>query len=273
MQHIHDNPDGDLSLDALAEVAAMSRFQWHRVFRAMTGETSAQAVRRVRALRAAQWLVSTDWSVEQIAVRAGYGTLRGFNRSFRELYGMTPSAYRRVGNPGAVQVLLRRGGRDMHDVRIEERPSLRLAALGHTGPYIKAGRTFEQVSAIFTARDLWPQARGMVGVYYDDPGSKPEGELRADAGIVVEPGFPIPDGLHEVLLDRGPCAVLRFKGPYSELHTAYDYLYGEWLPQSGREPAERPPYEVYLNTPRDVAPQDLLTEICAPLVPVAVSAE
>lgn len=26
LQHIHDHPDGDLSLDALAEVAAMSRF-------------------------------------------------------------------------------------------------------------------------------------------------------------------------------------------------------------------------------------------------------
>ena len=42
LDHIHDNPAGDLSLDALADVAAMSRFHWHRVFRAITGETAAQ---------------------------------------------------------------------------------------------------------------------------------------------------------------------------------------------------------------------------------------
>nr|MCU0854535.1 AraC family transcriptional regulator [Paracoccaceae bacterium] len=41
LDHIAENPAGDLSLDALADVAAMSRFHWHRVFHAMTGETAA----------------------------------------------------------------------------------------------------------------------------------------------------------------------------------------------------------------------------------------
>ena len=60
LAYIHDYPDGDLSLDALSEVAAMSRFHWHRVFRAITGETCAQAVRRIRLHRAASWLVMTE---------------------------------------------------------------------------------------------------------------------------------------------------------------------------------------------------------------------
>ncbi|MEM9127216.1 MAG: AraC family transcriptional regulator, partial [Pseudomonadota bacterium] len=60
LAYIHENPAGDLSLDALADVAAMSRFHWHRVFRALTGETCAQAVRRIRLHRAAGWLVRTD---------------------------------------------------------------------------------------------------------------------------------------------------------------------------------------------------------------------
>jgi AraC family transcriptional regulator len=52
IDHIHANPAGDLSLDALADVAALSRFHFHRVFHAMTGETAADAVRRVRMHRA-----------------------------------------------------------------------------------------------------------------------------------------------------------------------------------------------------------------------------
>jgi AraC family transcriptional regulator len=55
------------------------------------------------------------------------------------------------------------------------------------------------------------------------------------------------------------------KGPYSNLKPAYDWVYGAWLPHSGREPADCPPFEDYLNTPQDTAPNDLLTEIHVPL--------
>lgn len=72
LEHIHANPAGDLSLDALADVAAMSRFHWHRVFHVMTGETCAQAVRRIRLYRAAEWLTGTDLPVAEIARRVGY---------------------------------------------------------------------------------------------------------------------------------------------------------------------------------------------------------
>src|SRR5262245_16154905 len=67
LAYIHDNLDGDLSLDRLADVACMSRFHWHRVFRAMTGETLADAVRRIRLSRAANALVSEERPIEEIA--------------------------------------------------------------------------------------------------------------------------------------------------------------------------------------------------------------
>ena len=67
LDHIHDNPAGDLSLDALSDVAAMSRFHWHRVFRAMTGETLAQAVRRIRMQRASYLLAMTEDAQEGLA--------------------------------------------------------------------------------------------------------------------------------------------------------------------------------------------------------------
>jgi AraC-like DNA-binding protein len=45
---ICDNLDGVLSLVALADASEMSRFHWHRVYRAMTGETCAQTAHPVR---------------------------------------------------------------------------------------------------------------------------------------------------------------------------------------------------------------------------------
>lgn len=78
------------------------------------------------------------------------------------------------------------------------------------------------------------------------------------------------DGLDEVNLPGGRFAVLHFKGPYAGLHKAYPYLYGEWLAGSGAgsgtEPRHAPCFEVYLNSPADTAPEDLLTDICMPIV-------
>jgi AraC family transcriptional regulator len=42
-------------------------------------------------------------------------------------------------------------------------------------------------------------------------------------------------------------------------------LLGIWLPASGESYGTTPMFEVYLNSPMDTAPDDLLTEICLPL--------
>lgn len=264
VQHIHDNPAGDLSLDALAEVAALSRFHWHRVFAAMTGETCAQAVRRIRAHKAAHWLVQTDWPVSVIALRSGHRNVQSFARTFRAQFGVTPAEFRAAGVPGDFE-LLRTGRLKMADFEIRELPTRRLAALPHQGSFSEIGRAFQQVAAVFNARRLWPEARGMVGVYYSDPSAMPEAELRSHAGIAVGAEFDMPEVLEEVVLPAGSHAVMLYKGPYAGLPAAWEALYGKALPASGRLPAESPSFELYLNDPTEVVPEDLLTEICVPL--------
>ncbi len=265
VRHIHDNPAGDLSLDALADVAAMSRFHWHRVFYAMTGETCAQAVRRIRAHRAAHWLVQTDWSVAVIARRSGHRNVQSFSRSFRSQFGVTPAVFRSTGVPGDFQVF-RKGERQMVEYEIRALPATRLAALPHRGAYNEIGSAFQQVAAVFNARRLWPEARGMVGVYHSDPSSVPEAELRSHAGVRVANGFEMPEVLEEVILPAGPHAVMLYTGPYAGLPGAWDALYGQALPASGRMPSDLPSFELYLNDPTEVPPEALLTEICVPLL-------
>ncbi len=265
LDYIHDNPDADLSLDVLADIAAMSRFHWHRVFHGMTGETCADAVRRIRLNRAASWLSQTDQPVARIAERIGYANEQSFVRAFRMAYRMTPNAFRKNGawTPETRAFLMEK--ETMFDVDVTTAPARRLAALPHKGPYLEIGEAFEKVTAIASSRNLWPAVRSVVGIYYDDPSAVPEAELRSHAGLDLAPDSDLPDGLEEVNIPGGTIARLRFKGPYAGLKSAYDYLYGEWLPSSGREPGNSPCYEVYLNAPAEVAPEDLLTDICVPL--------
>ena len=264
LAYIHDHTDGDLSLDRLADVAAMSRFHWHRVFRALTGETCAQAVRRIRLHRAAVWLVMGEMPVAQVAACAGYSNQDSFSRAFSDAYGSSPAAFRRDGQVRLPNPALRTGSYPMYDVIIRTDPARRLAGLPHKGAYHEIGKSFEAFGAICESRQLWPQLGAVLGVYFDSPDDVAEAELRSFAGAEFS-GAVLPDGMEEVSLPGGRAAVLTYKGPYSGIHSAYHSLFGNWLPQSGEEPADQPCYEVYLNNPRDTAPEDLLTEICLPL--------
>lgn len=265
IDYIHSNPAGDLSLDTLADVAAMSRFHWHRVFHAMTGETCAAAVRRIRLQRAAAWLVDTDWPVAEVARRSGFGNLQSFTRIFSDALCQTPGAFRLERQRLKTQPHPRKGGYPVFPIEIADQPARRLAALEHQGKYTDIGRAFESLSALFTTRNLWGHARGMIGVYYDDPEAVPVDDLRSAAGVVVDDDFSVEDPMQVVTLPQGRYAIMHYKGPYAGLAEAYQHLYGTWLPQSGEEVGDHPPIEVYLNSPAEVAPDGLLTDVCVPL--------
>ncbi len=265
LQYIHENPAGDLSLDALADVAFMSRFHWHRVFQAMTGETCAQAVRRIRMYRASSWLLYSDRTVADIATAVGYPNIQSFSRTFAETFGMPPATFRKNGKPGLPRKPSAKGNFTMFTVNTETMPEKRLAALPHQGRYETIGTCWEQLAKTASQQNLWPRTAGMIGVHYDDPNVVDENKLRAHAGLVITDRDPVPSELEEVVLPAGPCAVLNYKGPYTAIKVAYDYLYGDWLPKSGREPADLPPYEIYLNDPAETDESELLTNIVVPL--------
>lgn len=264
LTYIYEHPDGDLSLDNLADVAAMSRFHWHRVFHAMTGETCAQAVRRMRLHRAAGRLVREKTKIDQIARDCGYPNPRSFGQAFRSAYGKTPHAFRKAGLFDAPALLCKTGDSEMTSVEIQNMAAKRLIGQPHKGEYMGIGSKFEQIGAMLNARDLWRDCGQVTGVYYDDPSAVAAPDLRSFAGVEWR-GGDTPEGFETLDLPAGRVAVLMFKGPYATIKSGYDALFGEWLPGSGETPADVPCFEVYLNDPRNTAPEDLLTQICLPL--------
>lgn len=153
----------------------------------------------------------------------------------------------------------------MYPVITRTDPARRLAAVPHKGPYIEIGRAFEKLGSTVAARGLYGRFGKMVGVYYCSPADMKPADLRSHAGLEAPEDLPVAAPLEEVRLPAGRHAVLTFKGPYAGLAAGYDQLFGIWLPSSGETPADSPVFEVYLNTPMDTAPEDLLTEICLPL--------
>lgn len=267
ISHIHDNLDGDLSLDTLAKVACMSPFHWHRVFFGVTGETLANCIRRVRLDRATFLLLQTKQSVGEIAAQCGYGNVQSFARSFQADYGLTPSKFRksdiayRASDPPKVSAP------KAFDIEIKQQPEVRLVAESHQGDYTLLGRTISQLFARLAVREVEVQLDCAISaaVLYDDPFLVPEPDLRSDIGFIISEESTLPDDFRELSIAPSRCAVLHFKGPYVGLFEAYRYLYGQWVPKNGVELSDLPIYTMILDDPREVAPNDLRTDLCLPL--------
>ncbi len=155
-----------------------------------------------------------------------------------------------------------------HEVEIRRLPDLRGYAVTHTGPYMKVSDAFMRIGAWVGQHGLIGPGAKVIGIFYDDPDTTPEAQLRAKACIMpadgapdVEPAPPV----ERATVAGGEYAVLLHTGPYADLKTAYQWLYGDWLRHSGREAANAPPFELYLNSPMDTAPADLRTELYLPL--------
>lgn len=266
MRHIRLNLAGDLSLDTLAGVAALSRFHFHRMFRAMQGETVAEAVRRTRLNHAAQLVSTTALPMARVAAACGYPNVQSFTRAFRAAFDAAPRTVRLFGQMPKPVLPKDQGIIPMHPVQIETHPARPVLALLHTGPYAAIGPTFDRLGAAIAHHGLGPAIAGPgVGIYHDDPETTPQQQLRAHAGVVVAAGTAPPDGLEALNLPGGRVAVLTLKGPYAGIAAAWSWLYGHWVPASGEEPADQPAYELYPNGPADTAPPDLVTLVCVPL--------
>lgn len=85
-----------LTVDELAEVAALSPRQFARAFRAETGQTPAKAVEQMRLEAARLMLEETRHPMEQVARESGFVDMRRMREAFMRQYGQPPQALRRL---------------------------------------------------------------------------------------------------------------------------------------------------------------------------------
>ncbi|WP_255505006.1 helix-turn-helix transcriptional regulator [Lysinibacillus sphaericus] len=97
--YIESHLSEKISLDDLANNAAMSKYHFHRIFSKYSDETVKQFVTRIKVERAGIFLaVRNDLSITDIALQYGYNDASTFNKSFKKYFGMSPLEYRKARN-------------------------------------------------------------------------------------------------------------------------------------------------------------------------------
>ncbi len=260
-------------LDALAAIAHFSPWHFHRVYRALTGETVGRTVARLRLLRALRLLADSDAPVTRIAMEVGYETPQALARALRSAIDASASELR------AQPALLRQHqlalaqppageGADAPplQLRIETVAPFEVVTLRRRGAFEELDAGFGELFGWAAQNDLLDDASLLLGVPLDDHRESPPQALEFDCAMAfsrqVQP--PAPFALRT--LGGGAHAVLRHVGPYELLEDALDRLL-DALAGSGHTLREAPVYYLFLDDPEQVPAAMLRADLHVPVAP------
>ncbi|MCQ8865764.1 AraC family transcriptional regulator [Vibrio splendidus] len=268
LTYIHSNLSSSLSLEDIATQSCWSRWQLQRVFQAETGLTVANYVRELKLSQAAEHLLDGKERVIDIALGLGFNSEISFSRSFKQMFGSSPSQYRkagkRVGLRKPIQVsetasTSEKGALSFVEVRIDERDS-----------FLVKGMTSE-ISGLFSLTQdfaqkvpqLWSRLEGEVEIPDDNvlqfigvvdlTQSCFDGtNIHYWAGVELQEGISIPqlpsiisERLEVLTVPKQTYAVVKHCGPIENLRHTLSWFVLNWMPSSGYRGVDGYELEVY----------------------------
>ena len=95
ISYVNDYYTENITLDFIAAYTHMSKSNFCRVFRKMTGETFGQYLNTYRITKVHQLLVETNLPLSKIANQTGFTSTAHMTRIFRQIHGKSPSGFRK----------------------------------------------------------------------------------------------------------------------------------------------------------------------------------
>ncbi len=269
VQYLNEQVESTHSLLDLAEIAELSPFHFHRVYRAVTGETPSGTLRRLRIARALMMLRDSTKPITDIAFDVGYESSQAFSKAFRQLTGCSATEAR-TNHDKLNNLLNELSGaqgpttdREL-EVRLVSVDPFKVVAARHAGPPEGLFTAFGDLYNWAENNGLLEDFRGIYGIPIDDPRDRVDDarfDCCFDFGPAADPG----DEYSEARLGGGLYAVTRHVGPYEGIDEKYDYLYGPWLLSSQYELSDIPSYNHYLNDPANAPPERWETDVYVPI--------
>lgn len=268
---IQSNIDRKLSLQELSEVAGFSCFHFHRIFSAFVGESPGSYIRRLTLEKSARMLAYSDKSITDISFENGFETPSSYSRAFKKVFGVSPSEYKNT-----VPVVLKSNEEYQKVLKelvmqnflgIKELEDMNVLYVRKTGNYEEAAcQAWSVLMKYCYSNKIRMEGTKCIGIGYDDPSITPENKLRYDACITCEDDIKVEGEISTQIIKGGKYAVFLHKGSYKNLNETYRAIFMEWVPSNGKQVANKPSFELYLNRdPRRTKPENLRTEIYIPI--------
>jgi AraC family transcriptional regulator len=239
----------ELSLDDIAAIAGVSRFQLVRAFGYATGTSVMRYVRARRLTEAARALAGGAPDILAVALDAGYGSHEAFTRAFRDQFGVTPEAVRADRSLANLQPMepirmTETPTATLAPPRFETTPALLIAGLGERFSHESIAGIPALWQRFNTEIDHVPGKIGQVayGVCFntDDAGT-----FDYIAGVQVRDYAELPKDYARVRIQPQRYAVFTHREHISTIRSTVTTIWSKWLPTSGFQAADAPFFERY----------------------------
>jgi AraC family transcriptional regulator len=269
--------DDSLSVDRLSEVAAFSKYHFHRQFTALFGLSAYRYLQLLRLKRAAHQLAFRHaMSITDIALISGYESSEAFARAFRKTIGQSPSEFRQrpqwrmlneIYQPfDAMRFKHMAKSFQQNQVTVVTVKPITVATLEHRGDPQLIGETIARFIAWRKQNQLPPRLSATFNIWYDNPNDVAPDAFRLDLCAATDKPISANEyGVVQKIIPGGRCAVLRHVGTDANIEQTALYLYSQWLPQSGEEARDFPMYVQRISFFPDVPEHEAVTDIFLPL--------
>ena len=238
----------ELTLEEIADASCVSRYHMSRVFAVTMGFPIMRYVRGRRLTEAARNLVEGAPDILNVALDVGYGSHEAFTRAFREQFGMTPEAVRAQGSLKNIRV--------MEAAKMQEKLLEKLVARMEKGGVLLIagmGVRYSCESCVGIASQwqkfvphlenisgrVGGKAYGVMSNFDDD------GNFDYTCGVKVSDFSLVPADWTRVKIPAQEYAVFTHRDHISTIRSTWATIWNRWLPESGRQVADAPNFELY----------------------------
>lgn len=290
MLYIQENLDKELNLDIIASQANLSSFHFHRIFKALQGETPIDFIQRLRIQRASQQLWhNRELPIGMIASNCGFSSLSLFNQVFKRYYNTTPTEYRRKKkgfitqngiyyDKNGVSIDKRAKNRNLpenidvselvflnSDISIKNITDIPVIYRMHTGHFHKIKDSYEQLNIWFEENypELSKKDLRYITLYFDDPAITPINRLRQGACICVKDVL-ILENINKMVICGGKYVVGYFQISTNEYEKAWNTI-SLWIVENNCKLRDGYDFELYRQGFIKTAINNVCFEIYIPI--------
>jgi len=277
--YLRQNLDRPVKLEELAKVACFSEYHFHRIFRAVSGETLNNFTNRLRIEKAARLLRYSARSLTDIALDCGFSSPATFSRAFRTGYETTPSQFRKNGEIKKSKIckeLFQEQEYFLPMSAAERKASFPVKFIDFPErdiAYIRVVNAFEGDRVLDTFKKMvdWAKSQNvyssgtLFGMSVDDPGVTPKHLYRYEVCFASPSPVKRKEGMSKMQMPAMRYAVVKVTGDIRRVATAWDYLFSDWLINSSFEPQHAPALEIFLNKDKATDWSNFELELCLPI--------
>jgi len=273
LSYIEANLDVKLTLENVSEKASYSPYHFHRIFKAIIGETLNEYILRQRVEKAAiQLIIEKDTIINELAERYGFNSHAVFTRTFKKYYNVSPTEFKTLSPSRFSKINQTNRKKRQGDFIFEEyicninnhlnwitmnatieivnTESQTCASITHIG--------IEGLERTFDKLIRWGVSKGIMNkpntklarVFHDSFKVTAPDKVRMSISMIIDFAFTTEGEIMSTTIAKGKYIKGQFKILPTEFETSWSALY-VWMNDKGYKKDDKYSFEIYHNDYRE----------------------